>query len=397
MLDLFDLEIIRALPPGSREWVIRIVLAVVVFVAVLFMRRLFTWAVMTPLRSLTRQSETDIDDTIADIVEPALRYIVIAIAMLLSTTILEVGNVEIVFIGRLARTLIVVGIGAALFQAIDLIRSDSRLMSFTGLTIDQELMPFVRTGLRIILIALLLVVVLQEWEYNVSGLIAGLGLGGLAFSLAAQDTVSNLFGFSTIVTDRPFVVGEYISADGVEGTIERVGVRSTKVRTLDQSLVIVPNSKLSDSIITNWSRLAYRRYNFTVGLTYNTTNAEMRNFLQAVRDMLSNRDSVQKDTIIVRFTEFSASSLDVLIRCNVDLPDWAEWTAEREEINLAVMDIVSEMGLSMAFPSRSLYIEQFPTPTADDTPTAPVQAPPPSPAASSQQQDTAEDAPSDNI
>ena len=177
------------------------------------------------------------DDHILDIVEPASGYVVVAIGLLISTQILTVGGTELIFIERLARSLIIVGVAVALNHAITLIHSGSRLLTATGITLTDELMPFMRTGLRIVLIALALIVIIQEWGYNVSGLIAGLGLGGLAFSLAAQDTVANLFGFSTIVGDRPFAIGEYVITPDAEGIVERVGVRSTKIRTLDQALV----------------------------------------------------------------------------------------------------------------------------------------------------------------
>ena len=118
---------------------------------------------------------------------------------------------------------------------------------------------------------------------------------------------------------------------------------------------------MANAAVTNWSRLSKRRYNFTIGVTYDTTSGEMRELLTQLREMLAAREAVDHETIIVRFTEFGASSLDVLVRCNVNIPGWNEWAAEREEINLAIMDIVESMGLSMAFPSTSLYVESLPT------------------------------------
>lgn len=405
MFDLFDISILRELPSNVREWVFRTLLAILIFGIVLLLRRVLTWLFVAPFRAISQRTENDIDNTMLDIVEPASGYVVVAIALLLSTQILSVENVELVFIQRLARSLIIVGVAVALFQATDLIQPNSRLVTMTGLTLDKELMPFVRTGLKIIIIAMTLVIIIQEWGYNVSGLVAGLGLGGLAFSLAAQDTVSNLFGFSTIVTDRPFVVGEYIVTPDVEGIVERVGVRSTKIRTLDQSLIIVPNNTLANSVVTNWSRLSYRRYNFTIGITYDATSQQMRDLLTRIRGMLESRATVQQDSIVVRFTEFASSSLDILVRCNVNISDWGEWVGEREEINLAIMDIVADMGLSMAFPSRSLYIESMPDGAGDDdapqhsTPTPRRQ---PAPAPSHQldaapQQDEADESPASGI
>src|SRR3982751_4471798 len=128
---------------------------------------------------------------------------------------------------------------------------------------------------KTILMALALVIIIQEWGYDVSGLVAGLGLGGLAFSLAAKDTVENLFGFTTIVSDQPFVVGEFIKSNDIEGTVEHVGIRSTRIRQQDQSYVIVPNSKLASAPILNWSRLNKRWYNTTLRVSYNATRQDI--------------------------------------------------------------------------------------------------------------------------
>jgi MscS family membrane protein len=404
MIDLLDFPFLDTLPPGIREWTVRIFLALLIFGFVMLIRRLLAWILLSPFRAWTKRSEHELDDAIYNVVEPASGYLVVAVALLLGIQILEVGNVEIIFIQRLARTLIIVGIGVGAFNLINMLESQSRLMSATGFTIDQQLMPFIRTALKIILGAVLAVVVIQEWGYDVSGLIAGLGLGGLAFSLAAQDTVSNLFGFSTIVGDRPFVVGEYIITPNGEGIVERVGVRSTKIRTLDQSLIVVPNSAMANNPVTNWSRLSKRRYNFTIGITYGTTSNQMRALLDSIKALLDARPQVDSETIVVRFTEFASSSLDILVRCNVNIADWGEWVAEREEINLSIMDIVDEMGLSMAFPSRSIYVEQMPgmnmqpPPREPDTPRiAPAPMPePPSPTAD-EQQDEAGDSPTSGV
>jgi MscS family membrane protein len=400
MFDLFNLPFLDQLPPVVREWTIRIILTLIIFGLVLLLRRVLTWIILAPFRALSKRTSTSMDNALLRIVEAASGYIVVAIALLLSTSVLSVGDVELVFIQNLARTLIIVGIGVALYQAIALLTGESRLVSATGLSvIDRELFPFIRTGLRIILIAVIMVIVIQEWGYNVSGLIAGLGLGGLAFSLAAQDTVSNLFGFSTIVGDRPFVVGEYIISPDAEGVVERVGVRSTRIRTLDQSLIVVPNNKLANSAITNWSRVPYRRFNFTIGVTYDTNSQQMRSLLSQIRELLEKHDLVQKDTIVVRFTEFSSSSLDILIRCNVNTPDWGDWKAEREQLNLHIMELVERMGLSMAFPSRSVYIESMPSGDEDKRPTVlPRPKPERRPAGpADQQQDEAGDAPTSGV
>src|SRR5262249_8920002 len=151
----------------------------------------------------------------------------------------------------------------------------------------------------------------QEWGYDVTGLIAGLGLGGLAISLAAQDTLSNIFGFAAIVSDRPFVVGEYVKTKDVEGSVERVGLRSTRVRQIDQAVVAVPNSMLASSAILNWSRLSKRKLEVTLGVTYKTRPDQMEALLASLREMLKAHDKVDPNSVVVYFIGFGQSALNI--------------------------------------------------------------------------------------
>ena len=211
-----------------------------------------------------------------------------------------------------------------------------------------------RTAIKLILIALALVIIIQEWGYDVSGLVAGLGLGGLAFSLAAKDTVENLFGFTTIVGDQPFMVGEFIKSNDIEGTVEHVGIRSTRIRQPDQSYVTVPNSKLASSPILNWSRLSKRWYNTTLRVTYSASRQEIVELMGRIRSMLAEREKVQADSIIVNFINFGDFGFEILVRCYINLADWPTFTNERETINLEIMRIFEELGRKMAFPSRTM-------------------------------------------
>ena len=238
--------------------------------------------------------------------------------------------------------------------------SRRRLRLLTGMAFDEALLPFIRTGIQLLVLALALVIIVQVWGYDVSGLIAGLGMGGLAISLAAQDTLANLFGFAAIVSDRPFVVGEYIKTKDVEGMIERVGLRSTRVRQLDQAVVAVPNSTLAASAILNWSRLAKRRIDLTLGVTYSTApDADGRPCSTVCARCSSSAKPSIPNSVVVYFIEFGESSLNILVRCYVNITDWQAFTAEKERILLEIMRVVQSLGLSIAFPSRSLYIENL--------------------------------------
>ncbi|MBK8025239.1 MAG: mechanosensitive ion channel family protein [Chloroflexi bacterium] len=346
----------------------RVLLVVVVFGLTWLLRNAVAWLLSRPLRVLlTRaRASADVDAVIRSIVMMPVRYLLLALAVDLSARILELQAPWFGFALSIGRTLVIVALAVFIFRLINTFVISARsLYVFAGITLDAALLPFVRTGVTIVVIALALVIILQVWGYDVTGLVAGLGLGGLAFSLAAQDLLSNLFGFAAVVSDRPFVVGEYIKTPDVEGIVEQVGVRSTRVRQLDQAIVTVPNSKLAAGTILNWSRLAKRRVDFKLSIEYSTSAQHMETLLEALREMLRQQPMVEKDTIVVYFVEFADSSLNILVRCFLTLSEWAAFTAEKERILLEIMRIMERMQISVAFPSQTVYYQ-----SADDLPSA---------------------------
>lgn len=226
-----------------------------------------------------------------------------------------------------------------------------------GRELSDDIAKFLIKALRFIIIAIAIVTVFQEWGYNISGFLASLGLVGMAFALAAKDTAANLFGSLVIFTDRPFKVGDWIKTPDVEGIIEEIGIRSTRVRTFAQALVTVPNATLANSAILNWSQMGKRRIKLNLGLTYSTTKEQMVNIVDQIRDMLKNHPDTHKDLIMVHFNEYNNSSLDIFCYFFTTTTVWAEYLQVREDIHLKIMDIVEKNGASFAFPSRSIYIE----------------------------------------
>lgn len=338
-----------------------ILIVVVLFFTIWIFQRILTWSLVKLSKRAVRLARDSWEDEISTIIQQPIRYVGIAAGLLLSVELIEVEASLTDFIITLGRSLFIIAIFVALFKAVDIfINARSQINRLTGLSVHTELIPFLQTAIKVIIVSIAIVVVIQEWGYNVTGLVAGLGLGGLAFSLAAQDTVANLFGFTTIVGDRPFNVGEFIVMDDVSGTVEKVGVRSTRIRALDQSLIIVPNAKLADSVVRNWSRLHKRWIELTVGLTYDAQPEDIQAIMHDFEEFLKSREHVQPDTVQVMFSAMNASSLDILVRCYVNLTDWYEWMKEREAIQLAMITMVRDNGQSMAFPSRSLYVENMP-------------------------------------
>ncbi|PJF39284.1 MAG: hypothetical protein CUN54_09050, partial [Phototrophicales bacterium] len=346
---------IDALSPEMRELIARILLIILTVLLLWGARRIFFHLLLLPMENLLERRNFPAVDAIHAVVATMSRYLIFALGVTIIAQIAGVSAMRNIYVERLTGTFIILAIFVSAYQAIEVLAvSSTHLFRLTGLHIEDKLLPYIRTGLKLIVISLTIVLIVQEWGFNVAGLVAGLGLGGLAFSLAAQDTIGNLFGFSTIVGDRPFTVGDFIQTSDVSGIVEHVGLRSTRVRQDGFGVITVPNGTLANSPIL---RLHRRRVDLLIGVTYNTTDAQIETVVEKLREMLRNRDHVEKHSIDVYFVGFGASSLDIMVRCFITLRDWQAFMRERETINLEVMRIVRGNGLSFAFPSRSLYIE----------------------------------------
>ncbi len=223
--------------------------------------------------------------------------------------------------------------------------------------VNDILIQFIAKGTRIIIIALAVSIVVQEWGYNVNSFVAGLGIGGLAFALAAQDTLANIFGGMVITLDKPFTLGDWIETPSVEGVVEEISFRSTRVRTFAQALVHVPNASIVKEPITNWSRMGKRRVMFTLGVMYSTPREKLEDCTRLIEELLNNHKEIDNEFIMVRFNEFNQNSLDIFIYCFALTTQWAEFLRIKEDINFKTMDILKEQGVSIAFPSRSIYFE----------------------------------------
>jgi MscS family membrane protein len=226
--------------------------------------------------------------------------------------------------------------------------------------IDKEQSSLEKLILKIVKVFIVIIggiTILQEWGYNVSGFLASLGLLGMAFALAAKDTVANLFGSFVIFTDKPFMVGDWIKTPDVEGTIEDIDIRSTKIRTFGQALVTVPNATLANSAILNWSKMGKRRIKMNIGLTYDTTSETLQQVIKDIKKMLENHNDIHQETMHIYFSEFKDSSLNIFCYYFTKTTSWGEFMRVREDTYIKIMKIVEQNGASFAFPTQSIYVE----------------------------------------
>ncbi|MBF26136.1 MAG: mechanosensitive ion channel protein MscS [Flavobacteriales bacterium] len=230
--------------------------------------------------------------------------------------------------------------------------------SQTKSKLDDQLIPFAIDSIKIITIIIgVLVIIGNIFNVNVTALAAGLGVGGIAIAMASKESLENLLGSFTIFLDRPFIVGDIVTVGTITGVVEKVGFRSTRLRTFDKSLVTVPNKKMVDAELDNLGMRPVRRAKFNLGLTYDTTKDQIKNIVKDIQNMI-NEHPMTNDDGRVRFMNFNDSSLDIMIVFFVNSSNWDDFINTKEDINFKIMDIIEKHNCSFAFPSTSIYIEK---------------------------------------
>ncbi len=213
---------------------------------------------------------------------------------------------------------------------------------------------------RMLVAAFCAITVLDELGYPVTGLITGVGLAGLTLSLAAKESASNLFSGLVILFEHPFGIGDWIKVGSVEGTVEDLTFRSTKVRALDNSLYILPNSTVCNADVNNGTNRTKRLFRFTLGVTYDTTRAKLETLMADLAAMLRAHEEVEASSVIVELSGFGDSSIDILVHCYVLRPEIGAFLAVQNTLNLDIMDVMQRDGVTFAFPSTSVYLEKTP-------------------------------------
>jgi len=234
---------------------------------------------------------------------------------------------------------------------------------------DDLLVPLIRKSLKVFVVAVGLVLVAETVGQDITALLAGVGLGGLALALAAQDTVSNLFGSLTILLDRPFQVGDWVVVGDVEGTVEEVGFRSTRIRTFYDSLITLPNSNLIKASVDNLGDRTYRRWSTKLGLTYDTPPEKIDAFCEGVRELILQHPYTRKNYFHVYLNEFGGASLNVMLYVFFESPDWATELRERHRLGVDILRLAADMGVEFAFPTQTVYLrnKQWQSPTVAGT------------------------------
>ena len=314
-------------------------------------------ALVAVLRPLVSRTATELDDRLLDTTLPPVRLLLAILLFWIGSQTLGLAVPVETFLAESERSLVLVAITWLLMRLVNVV---SNLM-------EQHLdargqgtaVPLVAPGRKAVKAAIFLiafVAVLDNFGFNVTALVAGLGVGGIAVALAAQKSIENLFGGIMLYADRPVHVGDFCKFGGQVGTVEEIGLRSTRIRTLDRTVVSVPNAEFSNLHLENFAKRDFIRLATTLGLRYETTPEQLRHILVELRRLLYAHPMVSNDPARVRFVGFGAFSLDLEIMAYVTTSDWAEFLGVREDLYLRMMDLVEASGTGFAFPSQTLYL-----------------------------------------
>ncbi|NJN24818.1 MAG: mechanosensitive ion channel family protein [Cyclobacteriaceae bacterium] len=235
-----------------------------------------------------------------------------------------------------------------------------KLADRTESTLDDQLVPLLRKALKIFVIIIGVLAILANLDIDILPLLTGLSIGGLAFALAAQDTLKNFFGSIMIFIDKPFQIGDWITSGDIDGTVEEVGFRATRVRTFRNSVTYVPNGMIADKTVDNHGLRRYRRFTTQIGITYDTPAHLINVFVDGLRGIVTKHPHTWKDNYHIYFNDLANSSLNIMFYIFFEVPTWGDELRCRHEILIEIVKLAENLGVNFAFPTRTLHMETFP-------------------------------------
>ena len=343
---------------GVQLW--RLILAGVILVVELLSRGFVKWLVRKIVAG-RRSIESEWASDAVSLLPRPLSLVLHVAAWFVAGQLLhlpeEPTNVRAIVMGGLliAVTIAMTGV---IFRIIDVFGlAAKRKAAATATRLDDQLVPLLGNLLKALLAIAVAIALMDKMGYSVTSFIASLGIGGLALALAAKDTVGNLFGSIALFTDQPFVIGDVVKVDGIEGVVEEIGLRVTRIRQADKVLATIPNQTFTTSTVINYSKRPQRRIRHKVGLSYDTSPDQMEAFVGAAREMMKEMDGLDESSIVVWFESMGDSSLGVIVQAFSVAPGFDDFMEAQEVLLLAILRLAEEHGLEIAFPSRTIYLE----------------------------------------
>jgi MscS family membrane protein len=343
--------------PGIDDTLFHWIACGVLFLLAILLRNIITHVIFFYLKKLAAKTETTLDDKLFPALESPCATLVMVLGIFAALTVLQVSDPVDRLIGK-GSTIAVLGVilwgfiraGGAVLDHLEEIAHERQMTVAT-------FMPLIKKTLFVVTCIIGLIMIADSLGARIGALLTSLGIGGLAFALAAQDTIANLFGSLVVVMDQPFKVGDTVKVGANTGTVEDIGLRSTKIRLLDKSLVVIPNKSVASEAITNLTRFTGRRVEQVLGLTYDTRPDQMETIVAELRQIITAEAEIDTSSVQVFFRDFGASSMDIWLVYVVKAPDFAASMKLRQRLNLAFMRAVEARGLAFAFPTQTVVFD----------------------------------------
>ena len=335
-------------------------LALVIFLFFLVFRGLFTKIIISRLEKFVSKSSNRFDNTLVKSLEGPVRFLPVVIGFFIATNYINVAGKASYFIDSFNRSLITVLIFWTMHQIVEPV---SYLIKKIEDLLSRDLLNWILRALKILIFILGLAAVLEIWGIKIGPVIAGLGLFGVAVALGAQDLFKNLISGILVLVEKRFKIGDWIFVEGIiEGTVEKIGFRSTVIRKFDKSLAIIPNFQFAEKAVINNTEITNRRIDWLIGLEYSSTSEQLIKCRDQIeKHIQSSSDFVVSENtkLIVKLVQFSASSIDIRVRAFTKTSDYHECINVKDRLVIAIKEIIEKNGASFAFPSQSIYVEKL--------------------------------------
>ena len=331
------------------NWVIAVGILILSFVVV----KMLYWIFSNVIRRLTSKTKTNLDDVLIDKLEKPLTYLVLILGYWISIHYLVFKEEVELALENVAYFLLVIDVTAILSRIVDALITEiiMPISEKSDSSFDNQLIPVIQKGVRSIIWILGIIIGLDNIGFDITAMIAGLGIGGLALALAAQDSVKNIFAGIMIFLDKPFRIKDRIQVDGFDGIVEEVGLRSTRLRTLEGRIVTIPNSRFTDNSVTNVTSQPTLKVKLNLGLTYDTDEVQMQKAIDILEDIVKNQEAITDD-YAAGFNGFGDFSLNILFIYYVK-PD-SHWLDTQTLVNKEILRRFNKEGLEFAFPTQTI-------------------------------------------
>lgn len=329
-------------------------LALVIIVGTLIAAKALYWVIGRIVKKLTAKTKTKLDDIMVDMLEEPIVLIVTIIGVWFAIGRLSFPENIMDVIDNIYMVMIALTITWLMARLVDAIIKEY-VVPITKKTkgdFDDQIIPIIRKAIRAAIWIMGIIIAMNNAGYNVGALLAGLGIGGIALAMAAKDTVANFFGGVTIFTDKPFTINDRVKINGFDGTVTEIGIRSTRLKTLENRIVTIPNSKFTDGMVENVSSEPHRKVVLKLGLVYETTASKIQNGMKALQTIVDENEDLEENTVI-SFNEFGDFSLGILFIYYIK--KGADIMGVQTAVNLEVKRRFEEFDIEMAFPTQTVY------------------------------------------